>query len=82
VKINTNIKRERLTKGWTQGYVGKQVGVTKTAVHDIENLRRKPSYDVLIKLENLFNQDHRYLFAQAAEDEQQLRNRNHSNLKL
>jgi transcriptional regulator with XRE-family HTH domain len=70
VKIYTNIRQERHKKKWTLEYVGEQVGITKTAVHDIENLRRKPSYDVLLKLENLFGKDHRYLFAQVAETNQ------------
>lgn len=48
------MRLERISRGWTQGYVGQQIGVTKTAVHDIETGRRKPSFEILIKLLILF----------------------------
>jgi transcriptional regulator with XRE-family HTH domain len=60
------MRQERLKKGWTQEYVGRQIGLTKVSIHDIETGKQKPSYDVLLKLENLFGKDHRYLFAQGA----------------
>ena len=59
-----SIRQERIKKGWTQAYVGQQVGVSKQSIHDIETGRQKPSYDVLLKLENLFGKSHRDLFAQ------------------
>ena len=40
-----------------------QVGVTKSAINDMESGRRKPSYDVLVRLENLFGMSHRELFS-------------------
>jgi DNA-binding XRE family transcriptional regulator len=64
---NLAIRQERIKKGWTQEYVGQKVGVTKQSIHDIETGKARPSYDVLLKLENLFKKDHRYLFAQVAE---------------
>ena len=57
-----NIRQKRINKGWTQGYVGQQVGVTKTAIHDIETGRRKPSYNVLIKLFTLFGVEYNKVF--------------------
>lgn len=57
------IRNQRLEKGWTLEFVGQKVGVSKQAVSDIENNRRKPSYRVLVKLEDLFNRGHRELFA-------------------
>ena len=59
------MRQERINKGWTQDYVAQRIGVTNTTIHDIETSRRKPSYDVLLKLENLFNKSHRELFAVA-----------------
>jgi DNA-binding XRE family transcriptional regulator len=53
-----NIRQERIKRGWTQTYVGQQVGVGKVAIHDIETGKRKPSYDVLIKLLALFDVTH------------------------
>jgi DNA-binding helix-turn-helix protein len=58
-----NIRQERKKHNWTQEYVANKVGVTKTAIHDIETGQRKPSYNVLVKLEDLFHKNHRQLFA-------------------
>jgi len=60
-----NIRQERQKRKWTQEYVAKKVGLTKTAIHDIETGKQKPSYDVLVKLEDLFHKNHRKLFAVA-----------------
>nr|DAH99651.1 MAG TPA: Helix-turn-helix XRE-family like protein [Caudoviricetes sp.] len=56
------MRTERLRRGWTQAYVAETVGVTLTAIQKIETGRRKPSYDVLCKLEDLFGLNHRDLF--------------------
>ena len=61
------IRQMRVEKGWTLQNVGDAVGLNKTAIHDIETGRRKPSYDVLVKLENLFQKSHRYLLTQVDE---------------
>ena len=60
------IRQERIKKGWSQQYVGKAVGISKQMVHDLEIGRRKPSYDVLVKLLDLFGyEDPRLLFGEA-----------------
>ena len=61
--MKLQIRQERLKNKWTQEYVATQIGVTKQAVQQIENNQIKPSYEILVKLENLFNKDHRQLFA-------------------
>ncbi len=58
-----NIRQERLKRNWTLEFVAKKVGLTCSTVHDMETGRCKPSYDVLVKLEDLFNLNHRQLFA-------------------
>ena len=60
--MQLRIKQERIVKGWSNVYVAKQVGITIEAIRLIENNKRKPSYNVLVKLENLFNLSHRELF--------------------
>ncbi len=60
---NSFLRQERINRGWTQEQVGKKVGVNN-AIHDIETGKQRPQYDVLVKLENLFNKLHRYLLAQ------------------
>ena len=66
-----NIQIERIRKDWTLGFVAEKLGITNQAVSLIETAKRKPSYDVLVKLEDLFNKPHRWLFA-VADDENNL----------
>ena len=63
--MKLQLKQERQRRHWTQEYVAEQVGITKQAVQQIENNHIKPSYDVLVKLEDLFHKNHRKLFAVA-----------------
>ena len=60
-----NIRKERLKHHWTQEQVAQKIGITEQAVQLIETGQRKPSYDVLVKLEDLFHKNHRKLFAVA-----------------
>ena len=48
------IRQERRKRKWTLESVAQKLGITKTALHDIETARRKPSFDVLVKLLDLF----------------------------
>ena len=54
--------QERKAKGWTQEYVAGQVGISPEAVSMLETGLRKPSYEILVKLEDLFGMDYRDLF--------------------
>lgn len=56
------LRQERIQRGWTQNYVAEKTGLSLTAIQKIETGQRKPSYDVLVKLENLFQMNHRQLF--------------------
>lgn len=62
---------ERIRRGWSRKYVGMRVGVTEEAVRLMENNRRKPSYEVMVKLEDLFNMTHRELFAEYGDAERE-----------
>jgi len=59
------IRQERLRRGWTQEDVAKQVGLTRTAVSDIENGKQRPSYRVLLRLEEIFEMSHSELMSEA-----------------
>lgn len=59
------IRQERLRRGWTLDYVAEQVGLSPTAIQKIETGQRRPSYDVLVRLENVFGLTHRQLFGAA-----------------
>ena len=62
--MKTVLVQERTKRGWTQDYVAKQIGISRVAFTHIENGKRKPSYDVLVKLLDLFGySDPRLLFA-------------------
>lgn len=64
--MELSIRQERLQRDWTQEYVAKAVGITKAAYRNIETGVRKPSYNVLIKLLDLFEySDPRKLFGAA-----------------
>ena len=56
------LRQERISHDWTQEFVATQLGVTNQAVNLIETGQRKPSFDVLVKLEDLFCMDYRDLF--------------------
>lgn len=59
------IRTYRLANKWTLEFVAQKVGLSKQAICDIENDRRKPSYKALLKLEDLFHKGHRELFSKA-----------------
>ena len=56
------IRQERVKRGWTQEYVARRIGLSLTAIQKIETGERNPSYPVLVKLEDLFQMNHRDLF--------------------
>lgn len=59
------LKEERIKKKWTQEYVAQKTGVSKSTIQMMETGKRKPSYDVLLKLLDLFGyNDPRELFAE------------------
>lgn len=54
--------QERSKRSWSRWYVGQRLGVTDEAIRLIEVGKRDPSYPLLIKLEDLFQMNHRDLF--------------------
>lgn len=67
--MNLILRQERLSRGWTQEYVARRINTTKATVQMLETGQRKPSYDVLVKLLDLFNySDPRKLFEAATPD--------------
>lgn len=64
----TILRQERIGRQWTQEYVAEKTGITKTAIQYLETGKCKPSYDVLVKLLDLFGyNDPRRLFAEAGD---------------
>ena len=62
------IRQERLRRRWTQEYVAEKIGISVPAFQYLETGKCKPSYDVLVKLEDLFHMSHRKLFGAATPD--------------
>ena len=65
---NIRMRQERTENKWSQEYVAQKLGITKSAYSNIETLKRKPPYEVLVKLENLYNLSHRDLLQQVPDE--------------
>lgn len=58
------LRNERIRKGWSLSFVANKVGTTKSTIQMLETGQRKPSYEVLVQLLNLFgDNDPHLLFA-------------------
>ena len=55
--MELTLRQERIKRSWAQSYVAERIGVSKATVQMLETGQRKPSYDVLVKLLDLFNYD-------------------------
>ena len=63
------LEQERNKRRITREQLAKRVGITSEAIRLLEAGKRKPSYDVLVKLLDLFEYtDPRKLFAEASEE--------------
>ena len=52
-----NLKKARLGRSITQDELAHTLGITVRTYQYIEHGQRKPSYDVILKLQKLFNSD-------------------------
>lgn len=68
--MKLKIKLERMKRNWTLEYVANKTGLTKTAIRLIEIGQRKPSYEILVILEDLFQMNHRELLGMIEEDDE------------
>lgn len=67
--MRLKIRQEREGKEWTQAYAAQLLGLSKAAYGNIETGQRKPSYDVLVKILDVFGyNDPRVLFGAAIPD--------------
>lgn len=66
--MKTVMEQERIKRGMSREQIAKKIGITSEAIRLLEIGKRKPSYDVLVKLLDLFGYcDPRNLFAEAPE---------------
>lgn len=55
IKIGKNIQKIRKSNGYTQEKLAEETEVSARYISDVEQDRAKPSYEVLIKICNIFN---------------------------
>ena len=55
IKIGKNIQEIRKSNGYTQEKLAEAIEVSVRHISDIEQDRAKPSYEILIKICNIFN---------------------------
>lgn len=66
--MKTVLEQERTKQGISREKLAQKIGVTGETIRLLENGKRKPSYEVLVKLLDLFRYDDpRELFAEAPE---------------
>lgn len=53
-KFSTRLRELRLNKGLRQEQVAKLIGVNKSAISTYENDTRQPSFEILVRLANLY----------------------------
>lgn len=62
------IRQERIKRNWSCEFVAEKAELSAEAIRLIETGERNPSYSVLVKLEDLFQMNHRELFRDTTQD--------------
>lgn len=65
-KLN-NLKIARLSRNMTQDELAHILDITVRTYQYIEHGQRKPAYDVILKLQELFNNDISYLLSESSD---------------
>lgn len=65
-KFSTRLRELRLNKGLRQEQVAKLIGVNKSAISTYENDIRQPSFEILVRLANLYRVSTDYLLGQTS----------------
>lgn len=63
-KFSTRLRELRLNKGLRQEQVAKLIGVNKSAISTYKNDTRQPSFEILVRLANLYRVTTDYLLGQ------------------
>lgn len=63
-KFSTRLRELRLNKGLRQEQVANLIGVNKSAISTYENDTRQPSFEILVRLANLYRVSTDYLLGQ------------------
>jgi transcriptional regulator with XRE-family HTH domain len=66
-EVLNNLKKARLGKNMTQDELAHILGITVRTYQYIEYGQRKPSYDVILKLQELFNSNINSLLSESTD---------------
>ena len=55
MQIGTFIRDNRKSKGWTQAYAAREIGIQQSYLSKIENSQLIPSQEVLLKIQSAYN---------------------------
>ena len=55
IKIGKQLQAIRKSNGYTQEKIAEEVGVSPRYISDVEQDRAKPSYEILVKMCNIYN---------------------------
>ena len=61
MEFSERLKALRAERGWSQQEVADKVGLNKMTISQYENAKKKPSFEMIIALANIFNVDMNYL---------------------
>lgn len=64
----SRLKELRVSKNLTMDKLGKDIGVTRSTISNLENEQRKPSLDMVIKLADYFQVPVDYLIGRTNEE--------------
>lgn len=64
--LSSRLRELRLSNNLRQDQVAKLIGVTKNAISTYENDTRQPSFEILIRLANLYRVSTDYLLGQTS----------------
>ena len=70
IKIGKTIKQIRKSNGYTQEKLAEKIEVSVRYISDIEQDRAKPSYEILIRICNLFNIGINQIFSKYLKEEE------------
>lgn len=61
--LGNNLKKLRKNNGYKQSYVAQELGISEATISKYENGKQDPSYDILIKLANFYNESLDFIFS-------------------
>lgn len=61
--LGENLKKLRKNNEYKQSYIARELGISEAAISKYENGKQDPSYDILLKLADLYNESLDFIFS-------------------